>query len=198
METEKKNLYKKKFKALVKDAISLVMTFAITSAVCKLTFTYALDKNVVKGSSMEPTLHNEDQLLATRIFSIDPGDIVTIESEKLGEKIVKRVIATGGQEVNIDFEEGSVYVDGIKLNEQLYQPGEKLTGDYFVNTLTQINSGAFDEYPVTVPEGYIFVMGDNRNASLDSKNRSLGLVPVEEVCGQVIMKTFPFKDIKFY
>lgn len=198
MEQEKKDKMKNKIRGAVKEILSFAITFAITAAACKLTFAYALDQNMVEGKSMEPTLHNEDRLLATRIFNIDPGDIVTIDSSKLGKMIVKRVIAVAGQEVDIDFDEGTVFVDGVKLNEQLYEPGEKLTGDYFVNTLTQINSGAFDQYPVTVPEGYIFVMGDNRNVSLDSKNSSLGFVPVEEVRGQVIMKTFPFNDIKFY
>ena len=198
MERKNHKKIKGKIKPVLKEIVSFAVTFAIAAAVNKLVFTYALDKNEVKGASMMPTLHNEDRLLSSRFFDINQGDIVIIDSSKLDEKIVKRVIAVEGQKVDIDFEKGTVSVDDIPLNEQLYTPGAKLTADYFVNTMTTLNSGAFDEYPVEVPEGYIFVMGDNRNHSLDSKNVSLGLVPVEEVRSQVIMRTSPIKDIKIF
>jgi len=189
-----------KLKSFFKDLLSMLITFIITVIVYQLVFTFVLDRAVVEGSSMVPTLHSDDQLISSRIFDIEQGDIIIINSSKLNKKIVKRVIGIPGQKVDIDFEKGTVTVDGKALNEQLYSENAELTADYFVNTLTTINSGAFsdDEYPVTVPDGYLFVMGDNRNVSLDSKNISLGLVPVEEAESQVLMRYSPIKDIRIF
>lgn len=189
-----------KLRSFFKDLLSMLITFIVTVIAYQLIFTFVLDRAVVEGSSMVPTLHSDDQLISSRIFDIEQGDIIIINSSKLKKKIVKRVIGTPGQKVDIDFEKGTVTVDGKALNEQLYSDDAKLTADYFVNTLTTVNSGAFsdDEYPVTVPEGYLFVMGDNRNLSLDSKNKSLGLVPIEEAESQVILRSSPLKDIRIF
>lgn len=186
------------FKSFMKDFISCALTFSVTMAAYHFTFTHLLQKSVVEGSSMEPTLYENDTLISTKIFDPDQGDIVIIKSEKLGKDIVKRVIALEGQTVDIDFDEGIVYVDGEPLNEQLYNEGEELHADYFVNTLTTNNQNSAAQYPIVVPEGYIFVLGDNRNASLDSKSNQLGFVPVDEITSEVVVRTHPINDMKLF
>lgn len=177
------------FKAFIKDVFEFVMVFFITIAVYKLTFTFVLQRSEVSGRSMEPTYFECDQLISTRIgYTPKDNDVVIIKSKKLGKEIVKRVIATEGQTVDIDFVNGIVSVDGKEVDEQLYSKGAKLEADHFVNTLTTNDMKAFDSYPVTVPESCVFVLGDNRNISLDSKHSQLGFVPNDEVEGKVIFK----------
>ena len=95
----------------------------------------------------------------------------------LEEPIVKRVIAVGGQTVNIDFKTGGVYVDGKLLEED------------YVNELTYLEEGT--EFPLTVPEGSVFVMGDNRNNSSDSRDSRLGTVDTRYVIGKAVFLIFP-------
>lgn len=177
------------FKTFMKDFFEFVLVFVITIALYKLTFTFFLQRSEVSGRSMEPTYFESDQLISTRIgYTPKDNDVVIIKSKKLGKEIVKRVIATEGQTVNIDFINGIVSVDGKEVDEQLYSEGTKLEADHFVKTLTTNDMKAFDSYPVTVPENCIFVLGDNRNLSLDSKHSQLGFVSNDEVEGKVIFK----------
>ena len=110
------------------------------------------------------------------------GDICDHPEGKLCRRraIVKRVIATGGQTVDIDFETGAVYVDGTLLEED------------YINELTFVEEGT--EFPLTVPEGSIFVMGDNRNHSSDSRDASLGTVDTRYVIGKAVFLAFPGTD----
>ena len=137
---------------------------------------------IVSGSSMYDTLVNGDYLLLiSNMFYREPeaGDIVVISKESFdnGEPIVKRVIATEGQTVDIDFEAGVVYVDGVALDEPY--------------TYTPTNTSGGVEFPLTVEEGCIFVMGDNRNKSRDSRYLELGLVDTREVLGKAVFIMFP-------
>lgn len=137
---------------------------------------------IVSGSSMYDTLVNGDYLLLiSNMFYREPeaGDIVVISKESFdnGEPIVKRVIATEGQTVDIDFEAGVVYVDGVALDEPY--------------TYTPTNTSGGVEFPLTVEEGCIFVMGDNRNKSRDSRYLELGLVDTREVLGKAVLIMFP-------
>ena len=137
---------------------------------------------VVSGSSMYDTLLNGDYLLLlSNVFYQEPeqGDIVVISKESFdnGKPIVKRVIATEGQTVDIDFQNGIVYVDGAALEED------------YIYTLTTVDEGT--AFPLTVEEGCIFVLGDNRGVSLDSRNPNIGQIDIREVLGRAIFLMYP-------
>ena len=131
-----------------------------------LVFTFLTRLIGVDGHSMVPTLQNGDRLLVLSSLldsDYEYGDIVVLRKDSfMAEPIVKRVIATAGQTVDIDFANGVVYVDGEALDEP------------YINEPTYTDEGTV--FPLTVPEGSIFVMGDNRNRSDDSRNAALGTV----------------------
>ena len=147
-------------------------------------FTFAVRLIGVDGHSMVPTLQDGDRLLVLTSLLYDDyqyGDIVVLRKESfLEEPIVKRVIAREGQTVDIDFVTGSVTVDGVLLNEP------------YINELTFTEEGT--EFPLTVPEGSIFVMGDNRNHSNDSRDSRLGTVDTRYVIGKAVFLAFPGAD----
>ena len=149
-----------------------------------LVFTFLIRLIGVDGHSMVPTLQNGDRLLVLSSLldnDYEYGDIVVLREESfLEEPIVKRVIATEGQTVDIDFEAGIVYVDGQVLDEP------------YINELTYMEEGT--EFPLTVPEGCIFVMGDNRNHSSDSRDSRLGTVDTRCVLGKAVFLAFPGAD----
>ena len=139
----------------------------------------------VDGESMNNTLqHGEMMLVWSLGYQPQQGDIVVVNkttAEFLGGKaIVKRVIATEGQTVDIDFVTGTVYVDGEALQED------------YINEPTYVEEGT--EFPLTVPEGSIFVMGDNRNHSSDSRSSDLGTVDTRYVIGRAVFLLFPGAD----
>ena len=137
---------------------------------------------VVDGPSMENTLLNGDYMfLVSNLFYKEPqpGDVVVVSKQAYsdGKPIVKRVIATEGQEVDIDFQEGIVYVDGVALEEP------------YTKTLTTLKEG--NTFPQTVEPGNVFIMGDNRNNSKDSRSPQIGQVDKREVLGKVCFLLFP-------
>ena len=149
-----------------------------------LVFTFVIRLIGVDGHSMVPTLQDGDRLLVMNSMLYDDykyGDIVVLRKETfMQEPIVKRVIATAGQTVDIDFDEGVVYVDGRALEED------------YINERTYLEEGT--EFPLTVPEGSIFVMGDNRNRSSDSRDSRLGTVDTRYVIGKAVFLAFPGPD----
>ena len=137
---------------------------------------------VVVGPSMYDTLIHGDRLLLVSSLvyrNPEPGDVIVASKESFddGECFVKRVIATEGQTVDIDFHSGTVYVDGTALDEE------------YIHTPTIRPEGV--EFPLTVEEGHIFVMGDNRNSSLDSRSPQIGLVDEREIVGKAVFVLFP-------
>ena len=148
-------------------------------------FTFGIRMLGVDGHSMLNTLQHGDRLMVVNpIFYHDYkyGDIVILRKTGVfdNEPIVKRVIATGGQTVDIDFSEGVVYVDGEALEED------------YIREPTYTAEGT--EFPMTVPEGSIFVMGDNRNGSSDSRDYRLGTVDTRYVIGKAAFLLFPGLD----
>ena len=140
---------------------------------------------VVSGGSMNDTLiHGDYLLLLNNVLYSEPkqGDIIVAAktSFKNGEPIIKRVIATEGQWVDIDFEAGIVYVNGTALEEP------------YIKTPTNVFEGV--GFPLMVDDGCIFVMGDNRNESKDSRSLEIGLIDEREILGKAIFLFLPGVD----
>ena len=146
---------------------------------CVLVFVFLFRVVGVLGSSMVPTLHEGDKIITSNLFyTPEYGDIVVLRKDSFDDDpIVKRVIATEGQTVDIDFDAGIVYVDGVALEE---------------NYIAEPTQRALDfSGPVTVPEGCVFVMGDNRNGSTDSRDDRLGCVDTRYIMGKVLFRILP-------
>ena len=151
-------------------------------AVVMLVFMLLFRIVIVSGSSMYSTLWNGDWLLVTgSILYQEPeaGDIIVASKDSFndGEPIIKRVIATEGQTVDIDFEAGIVYVDGTALEED------------YTYTTTNVQEGIV--FPITIADGCIFAMGDNRNGSKDSRHPEIGMIDTREVLGRAVFLLFP-------
>ncbi|MDE6671984.1 MAG: signal peptidase I [Ruminococcus sp.] len=194
--------YKKIIWFIFDEFIKLFEMLIITFFMAVLTFTYIFHIATVKGDSMQNTLISGDKLITTAYYgSLEQGDIVIIyagdavtldengnpEIKKgLRKSLVKRVIAVGGQTIDIDFERGAVYVDGVMLDEN------------YITGLTHMDEGAFTgQYPVEVPEGYVFVMGDNRQVSKDSRSSEIGFVAVGNITGKVLLRFSPRERFGF-
>lgn len=147
-----------------------------------LLFTFVCRISGVRGDSMLPTLRNGDWLTVSSVTSeINRGDIVVITQPNVhNEPLIKRVIAKGGDEVMIDFEAHTVSVNGVVLDEP------------YINEPTTEQSDV--TFPVTVPEGCLFVMGDNRNHSSDSRFSGVGFIDERYVLGVAQVRLFPFGE----
>ncbi len=156
---------------------------ALITAILILTFVCRLV--TVKGESMEKTLLEDDKLVIRNFFyKPKNGDIVVIgPTWNLPEHIiVKRIIATPGQTFSINFDSGDITVDGAIINEP------------YIKERTKLEEGG--EIPSVIPEGHVFVMGDNRNNSTDSRSYRLGLVPIEDIVGKAEYIVFPFNRFR--
>ncbi|MBQ9166690.1 MAG: signal peptidase I [Oscillospiraceae bacterium] len=169
-----------------KELYTELRMLAVILTVTILMFHFLTQLVVVVGSSMYPTLHDGDLLIAWRLnYEPEQGDIVVLHKETpyIQETIVKRIIATGGQTVEIDYEENAVYVDGVRIQE-----------DYLNQEDADIMEEKGDVLSIDVPEGSVFVMGDNRNRSTDSRfTAALGVVDEDYIIGKALFIFFPFQ-----
>ena len=145
--------------------------------------TFAFRVVTVDGDSMRETLHHQDRLIVMRHdYTPKNGDIVVIsQGQTLDEPIIKRVIATEGQSLKIDYSKGTVTVDGKVLDEPYIKEPMLPKGDA--------------DIPKVISKGYYFVMGDNRNDSSDSRFTEVGLIPREHIVGKASFRVFPFNAI---
>ena len=158
-------------------------------ALILVVFTFCMRVVIVSGSSMFNTLVDGDYLLLLNrplCGELEQGDIVVASMERFkdGEPIVKRVVATGGQTVDIDFRAGIVYVDGVALEEE------------YIYTPTHLAEGM--EFPLVVEEGCLFLMGDNRGDSRDSRAPEIGLVDEREILGRAVFLLMPGTGTREY
>jgi len=163
-----------------------VRVLAVALIVIILVFTFVARIIIVSGPSMEDTLQNGDAMLVWSLgYTPKAGDIVVLTQPSYQkDSIVKRVIATGGQTVRIDYNTATVYVDGVPLEED------------YIKERMRVPSFGLGNYDLTVPEGSIFVMGDNRNKSADSRYPIIGLIDERCVIGRALCVIFPFRDIR--
>lgn len=158
------------------------LVFAVAIVVILLTFFLRLVD--VSGTSMLQTLKSHDKVIVSNMFyKPKQGDIVVIShGAEYKEPIIKRVIATEGQTLKIDFDKEKVIVDGVELKED------------YIQGHTHKEDG---DIPKVIPKGKVFVLGDNRGVSMDSRSKAIGLIDVNDIIGKAEFVVFPFQHAKF-
>lgn len=188
--TESSEQKQKKQGGFLKELFDWVVAIVIAVVIAMVVRNYVLTLVKVQGQSMEPTLHNADRLYVNRLFyEPEKGDVVIFVSETDPDHpYVKRVIATEGDTVYIDFSTGNVFVNGSLIEENYIKEKTMLMGSYIYELMSK---GQYSpERPITIEKDHIFVMGDNRNNSKDS--RELGPIPIDEVLGGAVFRFWPF------
>jgi len=184
METEAKTSRKKKEKKSMPLVLQLVLLVVMVVVIRNVMGTV-----LVKGSSMEPNFHHGDLVfvnkLSTSIGSPDYGDVVICKLDEGSsyENIIKRVVGLPGDEIVIAEKDGEEDVYDLYINGELIE--EPFLGE-------AMESDGNIEYPFVVPENSYFVMGDNRNESLDSRRESVGAIHKDDLMGKVVLRLYPF------
>ena len=184
MQREARRAEPQKEKSRSRELYEWVQALVCSVLAVVVVFTFGIRLIGVDGHSMLPTLQDGDRLLVLNSMlcgRYGPGDIVVLRKESfLPTPIVKRVIAVEGQVVDIDFASGTVFVDGKPLQEA------------YINERTFTEEGTV--FPLTVPEGSVFIMGDNRNHSTDSRDARLGTIDRRYIIGRAVFLALPGPD----
>lgn len=171
----KREKYKRRYHSVLRSTIYTLITVA---AIAVLVATLWLPVLQIYGSSMTPTLQDGEIIFSVKTADLEPGDIVAFYYNN--KILVKRVICGPGDWVNID-EDGTVYVNEVRLKEPYL--AEKALGDCNI------------KLPYQVPDGKIFVMGDHRSTSVDSRNTAVGCVAQEQIVGKIIFRIWPLNRL---
>ena len=167
--------YKRRFRQLLRSTIEILIVVAACAVLVAVLFMPVLR---IYGSSMNPTLNEKDIVVSVKSKEVKTGDIIGIY---YGSKLlIKRCIASEHQWVDLD-QDGNVYVDGELLEESYLPEGAKDFG------LTNI------ELPYQVPDTSVFVMGDNRATSVDSRNSAVGAIDTENIVGRIVFRVWPYE-----
>ena len=176
----------KKRAALRGEIYDWVQSLITALMICVVLFLFFVRVIDVSGNSMNPTLFDGNKMLVSDLFyKPKAGDVVIFKKDEYDPEraLVKRVIAVGGQVVNIDFDTGIVYVDGVPLEEDF-------TAELTYNKLDFMG-------PWKVPEGSVFVLGDNRNASTDSRDKRIGNVDERLIIGRAYLVVYPVGELRW-
>ena len=165
-----------------KDTLEWYDALAVAVAVIAVVFTFCVRIVKVDGHSMDPTLSNGERILINLLAKPDYGDIVVVDGyTSYGKPLVKRVIGKGGDTIDIDFTAGVVYRNGVALDEP------------YTAEPTYLYESV--EFPITVPDGCLFLMGDNRNTSTDRRESRVGCVDERDLMGAAVLRMLPFGKI---
>ena len=181
---------KNKFLLGIYDFVEMLALVTIAILLC---FSFLFRLNIVEGPSMENTLHTGEYLLVSDLFyEPTPGDIVVIHDITAGsytQPLVKRVIATEGQVVDIDFDTWTLKVDGKVVDESLYR---------YLDPMYNLSGIHFMSFPITIKPGHVFVMGDNRHHSADSRLEEIGQIDERCIVGKAYARIFPLDKATWF
>ncbi len=179
-----------KGKRILNEVYEVVEMLGVVTVVVMVLFAFVARLNIVDGQSMDMTLaHGEYLVVSDFLYTPTPGDIVVLHDQTAypySDPLVKRVIAVENQTVDIDFTTWTLTVDG----EVVEEPYRYLDPSCFL--------GADYSFPITVPEGEVFVLGDNRHNSADSRQSEIGTVDVRCVVGKAVVRVFPFNRLTIF
>lgn len=173
-----------------RSVLEWVEELVLAVVIIAVVFTFVCRVITVSGTSMVPSYENGDKVIVVDdYFGVKQGDVVVI-TNVLEEPIIKRVIATEGQTIDFDYDAKTVLVDGEPVDESQFG---------LENGITDAPYSSFETltFPQTVPEGCVFVLGDNRAVSEDSRYKVVGMIDTRNILGKAVFTIYPFQKIGF-